>query len=220
MPIGLLIVPLMFGAGEGRISPGKFYPQAKWRNFPRDNIFQKCVAVYQAEQRCVCLQHAVVVWVECIGMPCCPRFCKCPPGNKRNHPEPNTKQQQASGFLEVAKFPPSKNLLPSAVHLEERLTVSQSGFFVSGRRGPKQWGGLLPQGKQWPNGTAAARNPYGWQFKSRRGKYGAAATADSRPSRIRTADQKLCVGCITIRPELGVTAICLPTAWSLPSENF
>ena len=49
-----------------------------------------------------------------------------------------------------------KILLPSAVHLEERLTVSQSvpepasrqsdrytqfGFFVSGRCGPKQQGG-------------------------------------------------------------------------------
>ena len=52
-----------------------------------------------------------------------------------------------------------KILLPSAVHLEERLTVSQSvpepasrqsdrytqfGFFVSGRCGPKQQGGPLP----------------------------------------------------------------------------
>ena len=51
-------------------------------------------------------------------------------------------------------------LLPSAVHLEERLTVSQSvpepasrqsdrytqfGFFVSGRCGPKQQGGPLSQ---------------------------------------------------------------------------
>ena len=52
-----------------------------------------------------------------------------------------------------------KILLPSAVHLEERLTVSQSvpepasrqsdrytqfGFFVSGRCGPKQRGGPSP----------------------------------------------------------------------------
>ena len=55
-----------------------------------------------------------------------------------------------------------KILLPSAVHLEERLTVSQSvpepasrqsdrytqfGFFVSGRCGPKQQGGHSPQSK-------------------------------------------------------------------------
>ena len=53
-------------------------------------------------------------------------------------------------------------LLPSAVHLEERLTVSQSvpepasrqsvrytqfGFFVSGRCGPKQQGGPVLQPK-------------------------------------------------------------------------
>ena len=55
-----------------------------------------------------------------------------------------------------------KILLPSAVHLEERLTVSQSvlepasrqsdrytqfGFFVSGRCGPKQQGGHTPQSR-------------------------------------------------------------------------
>ena len=53
-------------------------------------------------------------------------------------------------------------LLPSAVHLEERLTVSQSvpepasrqsdkytqfGFFVSGRCGTKQQRSQLPQSK-------------------------------------------------------------------------
>ena len=53
-------------------------------------------------------------------------------------------------------------LLPSAVHLEERLTVSQSvpepasrqsdritqfGFFVSGRCGPNQQGGPAPESK-------------------------------------------------------------------------
>ena len=61
-------------------------------------------------------------------------------------------------------------LLPSAVHLEERLTVSQSvpepasrqsdrytqfGFFVSGRCGPKQQGDPSPQSKYWPSGKAA-----------------------------------------------------------------
>ena len=54
-----------------------------------------------------------------------------------------------------------KILLPSAVHLEERLTVSQSvrqassqsdrsthfGFFVSGRHGSKQWGDLRKPGQ-------------------------------------------------------------------------
>ena len=55
-----------------------------------------------------------------------------------------------------------KIILPSAVHLEERLTVSQSvpepasrqsdrytqfGFFVSGRCGPKQQRGHSPQSK-------------------------------------------------------------------------
>ena len=58
--------------------------------------------------------------------------------------------------------PQRKILLPSAVHLEERLTVSQSVpepasrqsdrytqfvFFVSGRCGPKQQGGPTPQCK-------------------------------------------------------------------------
>jgi hypothetical protein len=65
-----------------------------------------------------------------------------------------------AGGLTSAYIP--KILLPSAVHLEERLTVSQSvpepasrqsdrftqfGFFVSGRCGPKQQGGPSPESK-------------------------------------------------------------------------
>ena len=72
----------------------------------------------------------------------------------------------------------SEILLPSAVHLEERLTVSQSvsepagrqsgrqsdrytqfGFFVSGRCGPNQQRGPTPQVKQWPGGNAAGAHP-------------------------------------------------------------
>ena len=71
-------------------------------------------------------------------------------------------------------------LLPSAVHLDERLTVSQSvpepasrhsdrytqfGFFVSGRCGPKQQGGRSQQSKQWPSGNAADRHPCGRRFE-------------------------------------------------------
>ena len=64
-----------------------------------------------------------------------------------------------NGGIFPAKFSPGEILLPSAVHLEERLTVSQSvpepasrqsdrytqfGFFVSGRCGPNQQRGNLP----------------------------------------------------------------------------
>ena len=84
----------------------------------------------------------------------------------------------------------AKILLPSAVHLEERLTVRQSvpepasrqsdrytqfGFFVSGRCGPKQQGGPLLQSKQWPSGNATARHPCGRRFKPSSGHFGAAA---------------------------------------------
>ena len=63
-------------------------------------------------------------------------------------------------------------LLPSAVHLEERLTVSQSvpepasrqsvrytqfGFFVSGRCSTKQQGGPAVQPKKWSSGKATDR---------------------------------------------------------------
>ena len=47
-----------------------------------------------------------------------------------------------------------------------------------------------------------------------------AAADDSRPTRTRTADQKIAVGCVTIRPRVDVTAVCLPTTGSLLSENF
>ena len=112
-----------------------------------------------------------------------------------------------------------KILLPSAVHPEERLTVSQSvpepgassqsdrntqfGFFVSGRCGPKQWGDRSPEIKQWASGKAPDRRLFhrlfGRRFEPRSGEYGAAA-AKRRPTRIRIADRKLCVGCVTIRP--------------------
>ena len=84
-------------------------------------------------------------------------------------------------------------LLPSAVHLEERLTVranqslsqassqsdksTQFGFFVSGRRGPKQWGDHVPETKQWPNGNAAARSFFCRRFEPLSGDYGVAAAA-------------------------------------------
>ena len=44
---------------------------------------------------------------------------------------------------------------------------TQLGFFVSGRRGPKQWGGLPPQTQQWPNGNAADKSLFGRQFEPR-----------------------------------------------------
>ena len=50
------------------------------------------------------------------------------------------------------------------------------------------------------NGNAADRRPFGRRFEPQSGKYGAAAAADSRPTRIRTANRKLCVGCITLGP--------------------
>ena len=64
---------------------------------------------------------------------------------------------------------------------------------------PKQWGDLLPRGKQWPNGNAAAGRLFGRRFKPWWGECGAADAAGSWPNRIRTADRKQCIGCVTIR---------------------
>ena len=107
-------------------------------------------------------------------------------------------------------------LLPSAVHLEERLTVSQSvpeprqqavrqkhtvWVFCSGRCGPKQRGGPLPLTKQWPSGNVADRHPFGRRFEPRLGEFGAAAaTAKSHQTRIRTTDRKLFVNGVPIGP--------------------
>ena len=83
-----------------------------------------------------------------------------------------------------------KILLPSAVHLEERLTVSQSvpepasrqsdgytqfGFFVSSRYGPKQQGDPSLESREWPSGNAAARRSCGRRFKPHSAHFGAAA---------------------------------------------
>ena len=135
------------------------------------------------------------------------------------------------------KLSKQKILLPSAVHLEERLTVSQSvpepasrqsdrytqfGFFVSGRCGPKQQGGPSPQSSQWPSGNAAHRHPRGRRFEPQPGHFGAAAGggAKSLQTRIRTDACIPGIGCVTIGPLAVLPAPCVPTACSLLSKNF
>ena len=132
---------------------------------------------------------------------------------------------------------PKKILLPSAVHLEERLTVSQSvpepasrqsdrytqfGFFVSGRCVPKQQGGPSPQFKQWSSGNAADRHPCGRQFEPRSAHFGAAAggRAKSKQTRVRTDACTSSIDCVTIGPLTVLPALCVPTACSLLSKNF
>ena len=48
----------------------------------------------------------------------------------------------------------------------------------------------------------------------------AAAAAPSTAPCFEQSTYKSVGGCVTIRPEFVVTAMCLPTAWSLLSENF
>ena len=135
------------------------------------------------------------------------------PGLSPNdHPNPSWGQHMGFGKNRI--------LLPSAVHLEERLTVSQS-VPEPGQQSVRQkhtvwvfcqWQ-MRPQAvgrpfapdqaiKQWPNGNAADRRLFGRRFEPQSGEHGTAAatTAKSRPTRIRTADRKLCVSCVTIRP--------------------
>ena len=91
-------------------------------------------------------------------------------------------------------------LLPSAVHLEERLTVSQSvpepasrqsdrytqfGFFVSGRCSPNQRRGPSPQSGQWPSGNTAHQRFFRRRFEPRSAEprsaeFGAAAAAKNQ----------------------------------------
>ena len=69
---------------------------------------------------------------------------------------------------------------------------TQFGFFVSGRRGPKQWGEHVADGKQWPYGNAAVGILFGRRFKPRSGEYGGGAANDSRPTRIQTTNLRIC----------------------------
>ena len=48
------------------------------------------------------------------------------------------------------------------------------------------------QGNQWPNSNAASHRLFGRRFKPRLGVDGGGAADDSPPTRIRTADLKLC----------------------------
>ena len=114
---------------------------------------------------------------------------ECPDGD---HPQIMAKRRPGHSYstcLDGIDMRQIKILLPSAVHLEERLTVSQSvpepasrqsvrytqfGFFVSGRCGPKQQGGPALQPKpgrvvKQPTATSrsAVRTPV-WPLWRRR----------------------------------------------------
>ena len=131
-------------------------------------------------------------------------------------------------------------LLPSAVHLEERLTVSQSvpepasrqsdrytqfGFFVSGRRGTK-----LQRGSEAtchnPNSGRVVTQPAGIRVvvgsNPSSAHFGAAASggAKSQQIRIRTDACTSGIGCAAIGPLAMLPAPCVPTACSLLSKNF
>ena len=124
-------------------------------------------------------------------------------------------------------------LLPSAVHLEERLTVSQAvpepvsqtethslGFLSVADTAPSSGDSFVLILKQWPNGNAAAYGLFGWRFEPRSGEYAAAAAAKRGPTRIRTADHDSC-GLLRYYSTGGcVLTIFFPTAWSLLSKNF
>ena len=59
------------------------------------------------------------------------------------------------------------------------------------------------EAKQWPNCNAADRSFFCRRFEPRSGEYAAAAAAaaaNSQPTRVRIADQKVCVSGVTIRP--------------------
>ena len=140
------------------------------------------------------------------------------PALTKNPPFLNINPQKTYQKTLIVHQKSPKILLPSAVHLEERLTVSQSvpepasrqsdkgtqfGFFVSGSCGPKQQGGPLPETKQWPSGNAAHRRAFGRHFEPRLDAFGAAAAgAKDQPTWIRTAHRKLYVGCVTIGPPI------------------
>ena len=110
-----------------------------------------------------------------------------------------------------------KILLPSAVHLEERLTVSQSVPEPRQQSVRKkhivwvfcQWQ-MRPQavGRPFDRRSGSGRvvkqplgvSSAGGSNPGRVSVGAAAAAAKSQPTRIRTTDQKAFVGCVTIRP--------------------
>ena len=111
------------------------------------------------------------------------------------------------------------NTIEFRLHLEERLTVSQSvpepasmqavrqihtvWVFCQWRMRPQAAGMRgcpLAQFTQWPRGNASDTMFCGRRFEPRSSDFRAAAGAKSEQTRIRTADRKLCVGCVTVGP--------------------
>ena len=124
-------------------------------------------------------------------------------------------------------------LLPSAVHLEERLTVSQSVPEPASRQSDTHRLGFLSVADAAPSSRKAlcynsssgraAMQPAGIPVVG-----GSNPSADTLPPpaaanvahRIRTDACKFGVGCVTIGPLAVLPALCVPTACSLLSKNF
>ena len=133
-------------------------------------------------------------------------------------PSPPSKKSIAFGSAprrEADSQPISPLARPAVSHTQ----THSLGFLSVADSAPISGENICPQGKQWPNGNAAGQSLFGPRFEPRSSESGGGAAAvNSQPTRIRTADLKTVVGCV--RPACGLTAICLPTAWSLLSENF
>ena len=126
-----------------------------------------------------------------------------------------------------------KILLPSGVHLEERLTVSQS--VLEARQQSTRQKHTVWVFCQWQMRPQAVGRPYHGRSSSGRVvkqpfgvcgisgsnpsrlSFGAAAAAKSQPTRIRTADQKTFIGCLKFDQQLCVSIV-LPHCLE-PSER-
>ena len=84
------------------------------------------------------------------------------------------------------------------ISLLNRPAVSQTethslGFLSVADTCPSSGETHWSQDKQWPNGNAGGRRLFGRRFEPRLGEEGGGAAANSsQPTRIRTADLKLC----------------------------
>ena len=112
-----------------------------------------------------------------------------------------------------------------AVSQLDRPAVSQTethtlGFLSVADTGPSSGEDNWSQNWQRPNGNAGGRRHFGRRFEPRCGQHGSGTAAGVHPPGFEPPTEKSAAGCVTIRPGVDVTQMCLPLLGAFSAKTF
>ena len=107
----------------------------------------------------------------------------------------------------------------------DRPAVSQTethslGFLSVADRGPSSGENNWSQSWQWANGNAGGRGRFGRRFEPCCGQYGSGAAGGVHRPGFEPPTEKSAAGCVTIRPGVDVTQMCLPLLGAFSAKTF